>query len=612
MSSKLRWVWVVGAIVLLAMVVAACAPAAAPTPERIVETVEVPVEVEVVETVVVVETVEVPVGPEMPITLDIPMSGDPPTLDPSLATDTTSVWVDEQLFIGLTTLHMETQEAIPRLATSWDISAEGTVFTFHLRDDAKWVHYDLRTEEVEEVGPVTAHDVAYGIRRTLDPRTASDYAYVLYVIKGGEDLNTADPEELTEEELQALIDGVGVEALDDYTLEITLEYAAAYFGQIAYMWVMRPMPQATIEEFGEEWTWPGNIVTNGPYVLAEWSRGAKMRFVKNPYYYEADKAQIELVVVPIVTESSTTQALYEAGEIDINAGPGWGVPLPDMDRIRADPVLSQELVIEPRLCTYFYGFVHTKPPMDNVLVRKAFAAAIDRVALIEHVLKGGQTPAHTFACPGIFGNAADDLTIAPYLLDIEEGKVKAQEFLAEAGYPNCEGLPEVTLMHNVSEGHALIAQAIQEMWRENLGCTVKIETMEWGAYLTMLRWESPDEDKPHIYRLGWCADYPDQQNWLGEVFHSKSKPRIKWDNPEFDALMDEGVVESDPARRVEIYNQAERIFVEEQMAIAPIYYYTRVSMFKPYVTEHPVNPSFGWHISDWKIDWEAKKAALGW
>lgn len=608
MSSKLRWARIVGTVVLLAMVVAACAPAAAPTPEKIVETVEVPV----------VETVEVPVpvGPERPITLDITFSGDPPTLDPSLATDTTSVWVDEQLYLGLTDLDNETMEAIPRLATSWDISEDGTVFTFHMRDDAKWVHYDWRTDTIEEVGPVTAHDVVYGTKRTLDPRTGSAYAYVLYVIKGGEALNTADPEELTEEELQAVIDEVGIKALDDYTVEVTLEYAASYFAQIAYMWVMRPMPQATIEEFGDEWTFPGNIVTNGPYVLTEWSRGAMLRFKKNPYWYDADKAQIEEVIAPVVTEASTNFALYEAGEIDMAGDPGGGVPLADMDRVKADPVLSQELEILPRLCTYYYGFVHTKPPMDNVLVRKAFSAAIDRVALVENVTKGGQIPAHTFACPGIFGNAADDLTIAPYLLDIEEGKAKAQEWLAEAGYPNCEGMPEITLMHNISEAHALIAQAIQEMWRVNLGCTVKIETMEWGAYLDMLRKEAPDEDKPHIFRLGWCADYPDQQNWLGEVFHTKiSANRIKAGGPafeEFDALLDQAVLESDPAKRVELYNQAERIFVDEQMGIAPIYYYTSVNMFKPYVIERPSNPSFGWHINDWKIDWEAKKAARGW
>lgn len=608
MSSKLRWAGVVGAIVLLAMVLAACAPA---TPVTIRETVEVPVE----KTVVVEKTVEVPVGPEMPVTLDLHFGTDPPTLDPALGTDTTSIFADELLYLALTDLDDVTVEAIPELAT-WEVSDDGLVWTFNMRDDSVWVHYDPRTDTVEEVGPVTAHDVVYGTKRTLDPRTGSAYAYVLYVIKGGEALNTADPEELTEEELQALIDEVGIEAVDDYTVEVTLEYPAGYFASIASMWVMRPMPQATIEEFGDLWTTPGNLVSNGPYVLTEWSHGAMLRFKKNPLWYDADEVQIEVINGPVIMEASTAFALYEAGELDYMTDPGAGVPLPDMDRVKADPVLSQELEIVPRLCTYYYGFVHTKAPFDNVLVRKAFSAAIDRQALIENVLKGGQLPAHTFACPGIFGNAADDLTIAPYLLDIEEGKAKAQEFLAEAGYPNCEGMPEITLMHNISEAHALIAQAIQEMWRENLGCTVNIETMEWGAYLDMLRKEAPDEDKPHIFRLGWCADYPDQQNWLGEVFHTEiSANRIKAGGPEFeefDALLDEAARESDPAKRVELYNQAERIFIEEQMAIAPIYYYTRVAMYKPYVIEHPINPSGGIvHTEKWILDWEAKKAALG-
>ncbi|MDP2953046.1 MAG: peptide ABC transporter substrate-binding protein, partial [Chloroflexota bacterium] len=391
----------------------------------------------------------------------------PPTIDPALGSDTTSIWVDEQLYLALTDLDDVTVEAIPELATSWEVSSDGVVYTFPMRNDAKWVHYDTRTDTVEEVGPVTAHDVVYGTKRTLDPRTGSPYAYVLYLIEGGEALNTADPAALTEEELQALIDGVGIKAVDDYTVEVTLNKAAAFFPAVASMWVMRPMPQATIEEFGEDWVVPGNLVSNGPYVLTEWSHGAMLRFKKNPYYYDADKVQIEVINGPVIMESSTAMSLYEAGELDSMSDPGWGVPVPDIDRVKADPVLSKEFSIEPNLCTYYYGFVTTKPPFDNVLVRKAFAAAIDRQALIDNVTKGGQLPAHTFACPGIWGAPVDDMTIAPYLLDIEEGKAKAQEFLAEAGYPNCEGFPEVTLMHNVSEGHALIAQAIQEMWREN-------------------------------------------------------------------------------------------------------------------------------------------------
>ncbi len=581
MSSKLRWVWVLGVIVLVAMVVVACAPAAAPTAEE-------------------------------PITLDLHFGTDPPTLDPALGSDTTSIWADEQLYLALTDLDDVTVEAIPELAT-WEVSADGLVYTFSMRDDAKWVHYDIRIDTVEEVGPVTAHDVVYGTKRTLDPRTGSPYAYVLYLIEGGEDLNTADPDELSEEELQALIDGVGIKALDDYTVEVTLTQSAAFFPAVASMWVMRPMPQATIEEFGEDWVMPGNLVSNGPYVLTEWSHGAMLRFKKNPYYYDADQVQIEAINGPVIMETSTAFALYEAGELDIMADPGWGVPLPDMDRVRADPALSKELSIEPRLCTYYYGFVTTKPPFDNVLVRKAFAAAIDSQALIDNVLKGGQLPAHTFACPGIWGAPVDDMTIAPYLLDIAEGKAKAQEFLAEAGYPNCEGFPEVILMHNISEGHALIAQAIQEMWRENLGCTVKIETMEWSAYLNMLLPDSPDEDKPQIYRLGWCADYPDEANWVGDVFNSKSTQNYaKFFNDEFDAAVEEALGEQDLEKRAALYNRAEHLLIDENMAIAPIYYYTRVNMFKPYLTEHPVNPAGGTvHMDKWVLDWEAKKAALG-
>ncbi len=329
-----------------------------------------------------------------PAVLRMNHGSEPPTLDPALATDTTSVFCDKQLFLGLTAFEKDTPNVIPELATEWSVSDDGLTWTFKMRDDVQWVNYDPETKEVKEVGTVNAHDVVYGVKRTINPETASDYAYVLYIIKGAEAANTGE----------GSLDDVAVKAVDDYTVEFTLEHAAGYFPAIAGMWVARPQPQAAIEEHGEEWTEPGNIVTNGPYMLESWEHEATMVMVKNPKYYDADNVQIERIEAVMVQEDFTEMAMYENNELDVTGGnAGWGPPLEDMDRIKADPDLSKELKIAPRLCTYYYGFVKTKPPFDNHLVRKAFSAAIDRQSLIDNVTKGEQIPAKHFACPGIFG-----------------------------------------------------------------------------------------------------------------------------------------------------------------------------------------------------------------
>lgn len=459
---------------LLMGLVAACG-ASAPEPETItvVETVVVEKEVQG-ETVTVVETVEVvkevvkeveAANPDADrIRLDLAIGSEPPSLDPALATDSTSIFFIRQMFVGLTAFD-ERANVVPALATDWEVSDDGLEWTFNLRDDINWVHRDPNTGEFEVVGPVTAQDVVYGVRRTLDPNTASSYSYVLYPIAGAEELNTADP---TAENFQELLDGLGVSAPDETTVVFTLREPAAYFPSIAGMWVTFPQPQATIEQWGENWTEAGLIVTNGPYSLRQWSHGAEIWVEKNPLWVNADDVQIELVGGPIINEESTHMALYENNEIDaMISPPGWGPPLPDMDRIKADPQLSQELLIAPQLCTYYYGFVNTRPPFDNPLVRKAFAAAIDRQSLIDNVLKGEQRPAHSFTPPGIFGNVADNMEIGDFLIESNyaDQVAQAQEWLAEAGYPEGEGL-EVTLGHNTSESHAQIAQAIQAMWQE--------------------------------------------------------------------------------------------------------------------------------------------------
>jgi oligopeptide transport system substrate-binding protein len=510
--------------------------------------------------------------------INLNLGTEPPTLDPALATDTTSVDCDEQLFLGLTDFDDKTMAVVPELATEWSVSADGLVWTFKMRKDAYWVQYDPTTKKAEKKRPVTAHDVVYCVTRTINPETASDYAYVDYIIKNAEAVNTGESTDL---------DSVGVRAVDDYTVEFTLTQPAGYFPAIAGMWVNRPQPREPIEQFGDKWTEPGNIWTNGPYCLDTWEHENRMVMVKNPYWYDAKKVTIEKLNFVMVVEASTAFAMYENGELDV-ASP----PLADMDRVKADPVLSKELYIAPELCTYYLGFNNSKPPMDNRLVRQALSYAIDRQKLIDTVLKGGQKPAKTFACPGIFGSPAED----PNFKGIEFDPAKARELLAQAGYPDGKGLPEITYMFNTSEGHKKIAEFIQAGWTEYLGVEVKLANQEWKVYLKTLQ-----EDAPQVFRLGWCADYPDENNWVLEVFHStKSANRIRWSNPEFDRLTEQAAAESDPAKRKQLYFQAEKILCVDEAAIAPIYYYTRVVCTKPYV-ERTYAPLGGEHYYMWKV-----------
>jgi len=489
---------------------------------------------------------------------------EPPTLDPNLATDTTSVDCNNMLFMGLTKLDIETSQPKAWLAKEWSVSSDGLVWTFKLRNDVKWVRWDPATQKAETKRPVTAQDIVYSVRRVANPETASDYAYVDYIIKGLEAVNTGESTDL---------ESVGVRAVDDYTVEFTLTQPAGYFPAIAGMWTNNPVPREPIEQFGDKWTEPGNVWTCGPYFLDVWEHENKMVMKRNPGWFDAKNVSIETVNWAMVVEASTAMAMYENGELDVTAP-----PLTDMDRVKADPVLSKELYIGPSPCTYYYGFNTEKAPMNNAKVRQAFSHGIDRQKLIDTVLKGGQKPAQTFGCPGIFGTPAED----PKFPGIKFDPAKGKALLAEAGFPNGQGLPEITLMFNTSQGHQRIAEFIQQSWKENLGVEVKLANQEWAVYLKTVK-----EDAPHVYRMGWCQDYPDENNWVLEVFHpTKSANDPNWAGPaadEFARLTEEAAAAADPAKRAELYFKAEQILTVDEAVIAPIYYYTTVAMTKPYV-----------------------------
>jgi oligopeptide transport system substrate-binding protein len=484
------------------------------------------------------------------------LSTEPPSLDPSLATDTTSHQVLKAMFISLCQFDDNTMAVLPDLAKTWDFDAATNTWTFHLRNDVYWVD-----QTALPLGVVTAHDVVYGIKRLLAPETASEYAYVLYLIKGAEAYNTG----------AGGADGVGVVALDDFTVAITLNFPAGYFPSMAALWLCAPLPGAAIERYGDQWTEAKYIQSNGPYLLGEWVHEDHLVLVKNPNYYDAGNVKIDEIYCTMVNEQSTAMAMYEAGDLDVNDNP----PLEDMDRIKTDPVLSLELKQAPRLCTYRYGFNAAKAPLDNILVRKALASSVDRQTLIDYVLKGNQRPAQTWTPPGIYGYVDGVSEGIGYPFDPEA----ARQYLADAGYPGGAGFPEVTIMINTSQGHQKIAEFIAQGWKDTLGIKVNITNQEWGVYLNTC-----STDAPQVFRMGWCADYPDANNWMNDVFHSGSGNNYeKYDSAVFDDLVERAAVSTDPAERLALYREAEVLICETDVAFIPIYFYTFNQLTKPYV-----------------------------
>jgi len=558
------------------------------TPQTVVQTVMVAGTPQVVEV-----TAAPPAGPKV-LHVSTDGAGDTPTVDPNIAEDTTSIVIVNSTNIGLTFLKEADATLHPGMALTWDISADGLTYTFHLLPNVPWVRWNgTEVEKVQscpdESGAtkdrvVTAGDFVYGIKRALAPATASPYAYVLaFAIQGAADYNNGKAE----------ADAVAVKAIDDTTLEVIFLEDAAYNINIIGLWTAHATPKWLIEgddcttARGDRWGEPGFFQGFGPFTMKEWVHDSYITLIKNPFWPgTADKPVAKLDEINFVMLDPVAQlAEYEAGNIDVAL-----VPSPETERVKADPVLSKEYKSAPSLCTYYYGFNTKAKFVDDVRVRQALSMAVDRQGLIDNVLKAGQQPAQWFSRPG--------LVAAPTMADYPDLGIKSDPVAANAlldAYLTEKGITradmDLTLMFNTSSGHQKIAEAIQQMWKANLGLDVKVTNQEWKVYLATVK---DPVATPQIWRMGWCLDYPDANNFIREVFihGGSSNPKegggINWGpgDPNYDGwekLLLDATKERDPQKRIALYAQAEEILVKTEAAIIPIYWYTSSSVTKPYV-----------------------------
>lgn len=577
-------------LAILSLIIAACAPAA-------VEATQAPAATEpnAPEATQPPAATEPPASAEPKVLITNFLSGDVATIDPAVTQDNNATQIAQEAFIGMTNLNEVTNLVEPGMATSWDIinNVDGTqTITLHLRNDVPWVRWN--GEEVETVKTcdgsadriVNANDFAYGIYRNQLPANASPYAYLLgFVLKGASDFSSGKTDDFST---------VGVKVIDDFTLEMTFIDQVAYNLGIAGLWVALAQPKwiiegdcdGAIEARGERWIEPGFFQSYGPFTLKEWVHDDYISIVKNPFWpgtEEIPQPKLDEVVFRMLDEPAQL-AEYEAGNADMVSSP----PLSDLDRIKADPVLSKELSVSPQFCTYYYGFNTKAPVVDDARVRRALSMAVDRQSLIDNVIKGGQEPAQWFARPGLAGAPTiEDHPDLGIKYDPEAAKAELQSYLDEKGM-TADSL-DLTLMYNTSTGHQAIAEAIQQMWKDVLGVNVKLLNQEFRVYLDTVQ----SRDTPQIWRLGWCLDYPDANNFdrdnntvggsQNPAENGEPYGGFNWKNEEYERLVLEAAKEPDPAKRVELYAQAEQIAIVDDAIMIPIYWYTNLDLTKPYI-----------------------------
>lgn len=482
-----------------------------------------------------------------------------PQLDPHLATTLAEAQVVSSLFEGLLIPDPGGGAPLPGVAESWSVSPDGLVYTFQLRPTARW----------SDGTPLTASDFVASFRRVLSPELASGNANLFFPIRGAMAYQRG---EITDFSL------VGIRADSDQTLTLTLESPCAFLPQLVTHWSWLPVPLAQIErhgpvhERGSRWTLAGELVGNGPFTLVEWMPDQLIRVRKNPHYWDATTVRLNEIVFHAINSVDAEERAFRAGQLHVTEA----LPLGKIDPYRESG--SAALRIEPFLSVYFYRLNVTHPVLQDIRVRQALRLSLDRKRLVDTVLRGAQMPADSFTPRGI-GNYVPPTGPAT---DPE----RARRLLAEAGFPEGDGFPQLEILFNSSENHRLIAEAIQEMWRRELGISCRLVNQELRVYLENRRLINYE-----ICRSGWVADYLDPLSFLGILTSGNPDNQTGWSSPDYDRLIEQARVETDRAVRRELFRQAEQILLDE-VPVIPVYHYSTIRLVDPRVkgwVAHPLD-----------------------
>jgi oligopeptide transport system substrate-binding protein len=461
------------------------------------------------------------------------------TLDPAMITDQVSMRLGESLFEGLCRLNAEGKPE-PGMAERWEVSDDKKHYTFHLRKEARWSNGD----------PVTAHDFVKSWERVLNPSTGADYAPQLYPLKNGKEYNEGKLKDFAQ---------VGVRAIDDHTLETTLENPIPYWIDLCAFLTLSPVHSPTVEKFGGSWIKPGNLVGNGPFLLEEWLIDDHIRLKKNPGYWDAANVKLNTVDVLPVADANTALNYFMTKQADLVMDKGM-VPTSLIDKLKQQKWFRTG----PFLGTWFIRFNVTKAPFTDARVRRAFGLAVDRKRIVEKITRLGEQPATSFTPPG----AGQNYQPPP---GPEYNPELAKKLLAEAGFPEGRGLPRVEYLYLPLPVEKNIAVELQAMWKETLGVEVSLTKQEQKIWLASMR-----ELSYHICRSSWVGDYNDPNTFLECFTIGNGNNRTGWESKRYDELIAAAAREADIAKRHAIFAEAEKLLITDEAPIVPVYHYVGV------------------------------------
>lgn len=473
---------------------------------------------------------------------------EPSSLDPHKVESDVEFNIISDLFEGLISVS-PSGEIQPRLAETWQ-NKDNTVWTFHLRPGVTW----------SDGTAITAQDIVWSWQRLVSPGTASPYASYpgnMHIVNGAEIAQGKKAPET-----------LGVKALDDMTLEVTLNQPnAAFLAMLAHPSLV-PLDKVLISRYGDKWTKPEHMVASGPYKISQWVVNERIVAERNPRYWDDAHTVINKVTyLPISSEAADVNR-YKAGEIDIV----YTVPINQFSQLKK--TMGEQLDVSPQLATYYYEFNTTRPPFNDPRVRRALNMALDKDIIAEKVMGQGQRPAWLISQPDVGGVKLQNPEYASW--PREKRIAEAQKLLNEAGFNEAHPLV-FNLLYNTSESHQRIAIAASSMWKKNLGVEAKLQNQEWKTMLDTMHTHNFD-----VVRYAWIADYDDAATFLNTFRTGDSENTSQYSNPAYDEALRNAAKAPDTATRGKFYQQAEDLLGQDVPAI-PVYHYVRTHLVKPWV-----------------------------